>query len=260
MKPHAIPPAQIPIRSFVCPESGCKAQPFTRVGDLNRHSRRHDSVPGFNCPAVGCRRTGKQGFSREDKLTDHMLAGHEEDDLFLCTPCGVTFVRAEYGVHARNGISNYRTCPMPRCSFKVHVKPMYPHMVAEKMDMLRDHLLEKHDMQARSHFSNLLGQRGYDAQTGDIICPVCPPLCRFEKHADFENHFMQVHFWGPACMFHKVGDCTETCYGRDVISRLMRCTLAPDEVHQYRYAILRIWPDFMWCSVWEVIKYCSKRR
>ncbi|OAL06531.1 hypothetical protein IQ06DRAFT_763 [Phaeosphaeriaceae sp. SRC1lsM3a] len=247
------------VATFACQEPGCRSQPFKRIGDLNRHNRKHsDSAVRFHCPASGCRRKGKQGFSRRDKLTDHMLAGHNEDDWFSCASCGVQFERAEYQFHDETARLQYnRTCPMPRCSFKVFTG--HDEDQELKLEMLQEHLLAKHDLKARSNFSELLGRRGYEARSGEIICPVCSPPCLFKNHGDFEGHFMHTHFQGTVFSRHEDGSCEATCFGYNAYRSLAECTSIPEEVRQHRLAILRIMPVFADFPVWDDITPCSGR-
>lgn len=267
MEPNGHLPVQPNIRLYVCQEPGCYIRSFKRIGDLRRHSRSHDLLQRFPCPASGCNRVGKRGFARADKLVDHMLAGHDENDWFSCASCGWSFVRAEYEVHLNLGYhktdrvdhaSGYRTCPQPRCSFKVHIGHRSSAKI-DKLDMLQEHLLEKHDMQARSHFACLLEQKGYDAQTCEVICPACPLQPRFKKHSDFENHFWHTHFQGPSCFEHEAGLCNTTCSFRHAYWRIKKCTSIPDELIQHRLAILRIWPPFGSHPVWIDVKNCEDR-
>lgn len=269
MHSHSVSPSGSQIQLFACHELGCKSQPFKRIADLNRHKRKHGSLQRFDCPASDCERTGKRGFSRADKLADHTLAGHSESDWFSCAVCEVLLIRAEYEVHLM-GMGNqenssahlrpraYRTCPMPRCSFKVHLGSVrIPR--STQMDLLQQHLLEKHDLQARSHFSEVLEQRGFDTRSGEIICPLCPSSCRFQKCGDFEDHFMRVHFRGPVCGRHGADRCEAMCLWRSSVNRISVCTSVPDEVRQHRLTILRIWPLFAYYPVWDDIKRCTRR-
>lgn len=255
------------VSTFTCQEPGCKSRPFKRKADLNRHSRTHDSLKRYNCPAVDCERTGSHGFFRRDKLVDHILAGHKEDDWFSCACCGERFIRAEYEVHANScfdssahmdrGAGDYRTCPMPRCSFKVYV-PREWVRPAGRMTLLQEHLLEKHTPQTRAHFSDLLARRGYDARTCELICPICSPPSHFKNSGDFENHFMHTHFHGPVCSRHEDGSCEATCLPQNYW-RLLVCISVLDEARQHRLAILRIWPLFINYPVWADIR-CRGRR
>jgi hypothetical protein len=253
-----------PDKHFVCDVPGCRARSFKRRGDLRRHSKKHNTQHVYDCSAVDCNRTGKRGFTRKDKMVDHMLAGHDEDAIFSCLVCGVKLPRDIFAVHDRrryviNGALNfYRTCPL-RCSFKVRVPKIWTiagglTVMLKRMDTLQYHLLEKHDLRERRNYTNLLEQKGYDARTCEAICPICTPKCKFSDHEEFKEHFVQTHFLGPACSEHDSDkSCPIQCHGRDQRSRLTNCTSVPDEVRQHRCTILRLWPMFGNHPVWEDI-------
>ena len=241
-----------------CDIDGCSSRPFKRRVDLNRHKKTHESVREYECSALGCNRVGAKGFQREDKLIDHMLAGHDDETIFTCPRCSLNLSMDLITIHRPwspskcDKIARYRTCSMPRCSFKVYFRK------SEAMDGLISHLLEKHDLKQRNHFANLLRQRGYDAQTGGIPCPICPAIGCFLTHKDFYEHFMQVHFHGPVCGFHYHSEsCPPNCYSRGFRARLSRCTMMPDEVKPHRRTILRVWPDFSQYRVWDDIERCT---
>lgn len=76
--PPATPPAPAGARSacMVCGRS------FGRPFDLKRHGKKH--VPGpkkFGCPSEGCRYTGAMGFTRKDKMKDHVKNMHLDIDV-----------------------------------------------------------------------------------------------------------------------------------------------------------------------------------
>lgn len=61
---------------FRCRHKGC-SKSFTRAADLERHAKVHQDGPReFGCPAPGCERKGKRGFTRKDKLVDHWGCKH----------------------------------------------------------------------------------------------------------------------------------------------------------------------------------------
>lgn len=237
---------------FPCNAEGCLSRPFKRRGDLIRHSRKHGPHQTHDCPAFHCNRTGQRGFTRKDKLVDHMLAGHDEDSLFTCPECKIHLSRDLIAIHFRYRttlglLQDYRTCPMPRCSFKVH----HWHWEQKSMDKIQNHVLEKHDLKSRLNFTNLLEQRGYDARSCEVICPVYPSRCQFSDHTKFSEHFMQTHFHGPVCSEHADGSCAVSCYGRRLLSKLSMCTPVPDEHIRHRRTILRICPDFELSPAWN---------
>jgi hypothetical protein len=111
---------------WICNVEGCRAGPYKRRGDLRRHSIKHNVWYRFGCPAVGCSRTGHREFTRMDKLIDHILAGHDEDAIFSCSKCGEELPRDLLTIRESYqdlviGYKQYRTCPMLRCSFKIHI-------------------------------------------------------------------------------------------------------------------------------------------
>jgi hypothetical protein len=253
--------SQVPARAinhgFVCDVAGCHARPFRHRGDLTRHKLSHNPRRLHDCPVSGCNRKGSRGFPRKDKLLDHMLAGHDEDTPFTCPHCGDEVARDVIALHlgdrpARHtplkNLYFYTTCPLPRCSFKVHICSL------DWSQKLQNHLREKHDTMERGHYTNLLHGRGYDAQSGECLCPICPSGLHFSNINDFIEHFMHVHFEGPLCYNHTDGSCVKNCYGRKASYRLRRCTSVPEEVRKHRRTILRIWPEFTCYPVWSDIK------
>jgi hypothetical protein len=232
-----------PDKYFVCDVAGC-ARPFKRLPDLRRHSKKHGAQQKYDCLAVDCTRTGERGFVRRDKLVDHMLAGHDEHALFSCLACGIKLPRDIFAVHDQRLISinatlnSYRTCPL-RCSSKVSAPTWYGTDL-KKMDRLQHHFLEKHNPKERRRYTNLLEQRGYDARTCEVVCPLCTSKCRFSGHVEFFKHFMQAHFPVTACGHHENVPCPERCWGQ--------------KVRQHRSTILRLWPGFAAYSVWEDIR------
>jgi hypothetical protein len=247
---------------FTCDVDGCISKPFKRRGDLRRHSKKHGSQQRYDCPAFDCNRTGKRGFTREDKLVDHMCDGHDDDTIFTCSKCHGQLSRDLVSIHEPRDpdvrkIQVRRTCPLPRCSFKVGWRFVWERH-DQKMDTLQSHLLDKHDLKHRLSFANLLEQRGFDAQTCEFVCPICPVTSRFSGQAEFLKHFMQAHFHGPVCGWHANGSCDTECHGRTAYYLLDECTSVPDEVRQHRRTILRIWPCFEKYPIWEDIKCLGK--
>ncbi|KAH7073039.1 hypothetical protein BKA63DRAFT_492364 [Paraphoma chrysanthemicola] len=246
---------------LTCDFDGCSSRPFKRRGDLARHKKKH-AYGRRSCPAEECVRVGSRGFTRIDKLRDHMLAGHDDETTFECIQCPLRLPRDLMGVHVHGwyGFDGYRTCPLPRCSFKVNVR----WDTETQLDKLAFHLQEKHEPKQRNDFANLLRQRGYDAQTCDVVCPLCPGIDFSLKHEDFQRHFMRMHFHCQVCGSPKwvknhSATCTHNFYGRESDRRLSECTDVPDEVKQHRRTILRVWPGFARYPVWDDIKDCNER-
>ncbi|KAH7077337.1 hypothetical protein FB567DRAFT_535056 [Paraphoma chrysanthemicola] len=246
--------------NLTCDFDGCSSGPFKRRGELTRHKKTHGTQRMFSCTAKDCNRIGSQGFVRKDKRNDHILAGHNDETTFICSRCSLRLPRDLMGVHGYDGhgIKSYRTCPLPRCSFKVNV------WGDARLDKLTVHLKEKHELKQRNNFAILLRQSGYDAQTCGVVCPICPGIGYFLKHEDFYEHFMQAHFHGTACRQMKwdknhSATCTHDCFWRKPEYRLPTCTFIPDEVEQHRRTILRVWPDFTCHPVWDDIRNCNKQ-
>ena len=62
---------------FGCPRPGCN-KTFGRAGDLERHTKKHQDGPKeHDCPIRDCPRQGTHGFTRKDKLNDHLKAKHK---------------------------------------------------------------------------------------------------------------------------------------------------------------------------------------
>lgn len=181
-----------------------------------------------------------------------MLAGHDDDDMFVCNKCKCTLLRDLFTLHVRDfsTLSKYRTYPMPRCSFKVQ-SGLGWHVIC--LDKRQAHLLEKHDLKARIHFADLLGQRGHDARTCEVVCPVCPSPVRFAKHEDFSEHFMQFHFQESVCYRHLDGSYAVDCDCRmPSYERLEYCRSVPNEVRQHRRATFRVWPAIeCYSALWD---------
>jgi hypothetical protein len=244
---------------FVCDVAGCNSRPFARRGDLTRHKHGHNPRQLHDCPASTCNRKGTRGFFRKDKLFDHILAGHDEDTPFICPECGDDLPRDVVALHLEHRflrgtpltrLDDYRTCPLPRCSFKVRCTRS-----GDWSQKLQSHLCEKHDTMERRHYTNLLQSRGYDAQSGKMLCPICPSGLQFSHIPAFSEHFVQIHFDGPVCSVHTDDSCVENCYGQYALRRLRTCTSVPNEVRQHRRTMLRIWPDFAdYRGVWDDIR------
>ena len=64
--------------SFRCQDCG---KTFTREKDLRRHARLHQpDPPQYHCPVAGCPRVGANGFSRKDKMVEHLKAKKHRGD------------------------------------------------------------------------------------------------------------------------------------------------------------------------------------
>lgn len=82
--PPAGPPAR-PLATALGPRHTCPVchKTYSRLSDLKRHAAKHRAGPKeFNCPATGCRRhIGNRGFTRKDKMKDHVKNKHPEIDI-----------------------------------------------------------------------------------------------------------------------------------------------------------------------------------
>ena len=66
-----------------CPEPNCvfKADIYNGWDGFMRHTRsKHcKKIPEFSCPLAWCNRRGDKGFTRKDKLTNHLRSVHKRD-------------------------------------------------------------------------------------------------------------------------------------------------------------------------------------
>jgi hypothetical protein len=170
MVPRA--PYQAPL-TWTCSVDGCSSRTYGRRTELLRHQKMHNASREYPCAAHDCPRVGQRGFTRKDKLIDHMLAGHDEEALFACpTPgCAIGLTRDMLTLHTQQDtpatkLGLYRICPMPRCSFRIHAwrKPL---------DELRIHIIEQHHQEGRKAYAGLLKSRGYEPVAVNIVCPLC---------------------------------------------------------------------------------------
>jgi hypothetical protein len=203
---HEQPGKSLPSKTLLaCPVPGCTSGPYKRTCNFKRHLLHHASL---NCTAVDCHRFGTRAFGRRALLIHHLINVHDDDTLFSCLQCNAQFTKDIFVMHTKEmGIADlrlYRQCPFPICGFRVRWKPL----VTGCLDSLNQHLLEKHTIQRRDLIADQLKRIGYNATTCNIICPICPPPCKFVTHEDFYQHFMQNHFHGPACGIHGDGPCS----------------------------------------------------
>jgi hypothetical protein len=64
-----------------CPHPHCLST-FARLGDLSRHAKTHspERHRKYHCREPGCDRNGRKGFTRRDKLRDHVRRVHGLDE------------------------------------------------------------------------------------------------------------------------------------------------------------------------------------
>jgi hypothetical protein len=177
--------------TWKCAIDGCNSVTFKRYTELLRHQKKHKATREFSCAALQCRRTGSNGFTRKDKLIDHMLAGHTEEDVFACPSpdCAVNLTRDMMTLHTHRDtparrLGLYRVCPMPKCSFRIHAwrKPL---------DELRRHVTEQHQREGRKTFAGMLKRRGYEPIAVDVVCPLCAHAS--QSHEQFQVHLVGAH-------------------------------------------------------------------
>jgi hypothetical protein len=262
-------------RSFTCDSQGCKSKTFSSRTDLYRHQQAHETNIWYSCAAEDCLRKGKKGFYREDKLIDHMIAAHDNDTLFACPDnhlsrhglrrkCGgLLFTRDIMAIHALDGyqhrslarLNEYRDCPLPKCPYRIYLGRQ-----GASLDPLQAHLINKHDAKGRQNFTGRIRERGYDAATGEIICPLCPGETRLADHSSFYHHFFVAHFDGPVMSVDasdNIPACLKNRYGKAGWNGFAGCTSVSDGVRQCRRTILSLWPNFADYPVWEDVKACS---
>jgi hypothetical protein len=254
--PHAHKP------SFTCDFQGCKSK-TSSFSDLRRHELTHDTKTWYSCAAKDCSRKGKKGFYRKDKCIDHMIAAHDNDTLFTCqndhyygNKCeGVLLTRDMMALHrpiSFHKFNGYRDCPLPKCPYRIYLG-----REGKSLDAFQAHLISDHDAKGRENFAGCIRERGYDAATGEIICPACLGEARFSDHSSFYHHFLAAHFHGPAtgiAASDNIPPCYVSSQKNPAWKALRSCTFVPDEVRQWRRRILSLWPIFKYYPVWEDIE------
>src|SRR5690242_20748761 len=84
---------------LACDHTKC-SKTSKRRGDLVRHQNLHAGLKGFPCTAQEC----GFSFTRNDKLHDHVRAGHDCETLFACPRrnCPALLTRDILSMHARS--------------------------------------------------------------------------------------------------------------------------------------------------------------
>lgn len=209
------------------------------------------------------------GFTRKDKLVDHMRAGHDVDALFTCPKpdCETLFTIDILPLHVRefSYMQKHRKCPMPRCKFSI------ADVGSKSLDILQIHLRDVHNTRGRKKFADVLAARGYHFEHAEIICPLCPDSTLFEHHEDFYKHFIVNHhpdvskpfvdivrsFENEPARLREVVPSLGRGYGNGNASRALReCKLVTDEIQIHCRTILSLWPDFEDHPVWNGFKSC----
>jgi hypothetical protein len=266
---------------FSCDKHGC-SKTFNRYQDLRRHKINHHPHRQFSCPAVDCDRVGANGFPRQDKLKDHMLAGHNDETTFTCPgkhrcPCTagpggapIVLTRDLISIHASihkvprclmepvrpiSGMNDYRACPLPRCP-----KRFFLDKGDINLDNLQLHLREKHERLGRDSYAGLLRNRGYDAVTTDIVCPVCDDRFAYPGHQPFYRHLLDDHCptldtsaLSAEMTFHPTNFRTHDRNRTFYEFKFPENYQAPSKLPEHRRTILSLWPAFAWFPVWDDI-------
>lgn len=235
---------------WVCNVDGCGSVTFGRRTELLRHQKKHFTGREFSCVAEHCRRTGQYGFTRKDKLIDHMLAGHHDDELFACpnSGCARSLPRSLLLIHTQQDIPAtklglYRVCPMPKCSFRIHAW-------RKSLDELQAHIIEQHNQEGRKRYAGTLKDRGYEPMAVNIIRPVCLHASR--SHEGFQVHLLTDHGHISPLELDAMGSINGNMQPPSlaVLKRLSAIPL----VRQERRVILSLWPQFEACPVWDDVK------
>jgi hypothetical protein len=236
--------------TWTCSVDGCSSPTFKRRTELLRHQQKHDASREFPCAALHCRRTGRYGFFRKDKLIDHMLAGHDEEDLFACPSpgCAVGLTRDMLTLHVHQDtpatrLGLYRVCPMPRCSFRIHAwrKPL---------DELRSRVIEQHHQEGREAYAGLLKSRGYEPVAVDIVCPLCTNAS--QSHEGFQVHLLRAHGGVSLDELYSLGLINGNLQAPSLV--VQQTLSANPLIQQERRAILSLWPQFECFPVWDDLK------
>jgi hypothetical protein len=122
------------------------------------------------------------------------------------------------------------------------------------LDDMSTHI-SQHSLKTRQSYFTRIRAQGYDASTGDVICPMCPEHCSFPDHGKFYLHFFKAHYHGPE--FREIGALDSKSRSLDwkvIKDALKECTFVPPEVYQHRHTLLSLWPVFGYYPVWQDIK------
>lgn len=229
---------------------GCGSKTYQRRTELLRHQKKHNASRDYPCAAQRCRRVGQRGFTRKDKLIDHMLAGHDEDTLFACpsSGCVTSLTRDMLNLHSQQDtpatrLGLYRVCPMPRCSFRIHAwrKPL---------NELRCHVIEQHHQEGRKAYAGLLKGRGYEPVAVDVVCPLC--LHASQSHEDFQVHLLTGHGGMSSKELDDLGSINGNLQAPSLV--VQQTLSANPLVPQERRVILSLWPQFECFPVWDDLK------
>lgn len=234
---------------LVCDHTKC-SKTFKRRGDLVRHQKLHAGLRGFPCTAQEC----GFSFTRNDKLHDHIRAGHDCESLFACPRrnCSALLTRDVLPMHGGRYLLLrwFRQCPLPRCGFRVRTSDL---------DNLQQHLLDSHDAKGRGRFASLLLDRGYDHASAGIVCPVCFDPKLITTHKDFEEHLVDNHC-GTFRQYEQRDYWLTTMWYYVHLGKRERRVYEgiPQGLRDHRRTILSLMPSFDSHPVWNDIKKCPQ--
>lgn len=75
------------VKKFQCPILGCQRS-YVNKRDLTRHSKKHTRPLTFDCPAVGCGKTGDHANYLCYKFIEHLRKGHRKPTMWACPVVG----------------------------------------------------------------------------------------------------------------------------------------------------------------------------
>ena len=245
-------------QGLVCDHPRCGPKVFKRKGDLTRHKKLHEQKRNFPCMAQEC----KFSFTRNDKLMDHIRAGHDAEELLACTGlhCSMLLTRDVLPLHHCGNIqtsanydslSRYRQCPLPRCNFRARIS-------SSGLDSLRDHLLKDHDPKGRRMYAPLLASRGYDHESANIVCPICTEGTAFSEHKEFAFHFLEMHCPNSSAVNSdpRSDPKTNEAVEEEHYSYWFPWGTITNEQRKHRRTILSLLPGFRYHPVWTDDKHC----
>lgn len=182
----------------MCNFPDCKRDslPYKQKNNSNRHKKSHEQKRRFKCTVLEC----NNSFTREDKLRDHIRAGHDYETIFACPQrdCQALLTKDLMCMHTYNIdwpgndlTQRLRQCPLLKCSF--YVRYVRFSNSSGRLDTLRQQLLDNHDIKGRKRFASLLADRRYHHESADKLCPICPDFSSFKSHEEFRIHFLVDH-------------------------------------------------------------------
>lgn len=98
---------------FLCNVPGCRSKGFLHKRDLTKHNKKHTKEDVYDCPSVGCSRTGDRAHCIRDKFIDHLRRGHKESATTWSCPlesCNGCFQQLEELAEHLRGSHGERRC------------------------------------------------------------------------------------------------------------------------------------------------------